>query len=162
MSHINRWVGQNRKRRPGHAGPRAGSVSPVSKRAVAVLILAIGLTGCAGARNMLNTGASVCFKALPGANEAVQRRGHLVGVRRLQAELLQQRLPNHGSLETMAPETDLCVFAFSGTFTSSQVAMAPPGATGTYAVVALAGNRPTEVAAWVVDRLPTRFRHLGA
>jgi hypothetical protein len=133
------------------------------KRTVAAaMLLAVGLTGCAGARNMLNTGASVCFKALPGADEAVQRRGHLVGVRRVQAELLQQRFPKHGPLDTMAPGADLCVFAFSGSFTSSQVAMAPPGATGTYAVVALAGDRPTEVAAWVVDRLPTRFRHLGA
>ena len=130
--------------------------------ATVAVILVIGLSGCAGARNMLKTGASVCFKALPGADEAVQRRGHLVGVRRVQAELLQQRLPKHGPLDTMAPDTELCVFAFSGTFTSSQVAMAPPGMSGSYAVVALAGNRPTEVAAWVVDRLPTRFRHLRA
>jgi hypothetical protein len=134
----------------------------MARISVATAALALGLAGCAGARNMLGTSASMCFKALPGANEAVHREGHLVGVRRLQAEVLQQRLPPHGQLETLAPETDLCVFAFRGPYANGQVAMAPPGEDGSYAVVALAGNEPTEVAAWVVNRLPTRFRHLGA
>jgi hypothetical protein len=129
--------------------------------AIAIAIT-IALSGCAGARNMLGTSASVCFKALPGAEEAVHRHGHLVGVRRVQASLLQARLPKHGPLDTVAPKTSLCVFAFKGSFASSGVDLAPPGLSGSYAVVALAGSRPVVVAAFIVDHLPTRFRHNGA
>jgi hypothetical protein len=42
------------------------------------------------------------------------------------------------------------------------VTSAPPGLTGTYALVALTGSRPRVVAAFVVSRLPTRFRHVRA
>jgi hypothetical protein len=128
----------------------------------ATVILSIGLTGCAGARSALGTSASVCFKALPGASDAVHRQGHLVGVRRVDASLLQQRMPTGSALDTLAPKTELCVFAFSGKFTSSDVTSAPPGLSGSYALVALAGSRPKVVAAFVVSRLPTRFRHLRA
>ena len=124
--------------------------------------MAIGLTGCAGARSALGTSASVCFKALPGANDAVHRQGHLVGVRRVDASLLQQRMPTGSALDTLAPKTSLCVFAFSGSFKSSGVTNAPPGLSGSYALVALTGSRPRLVAAFVVNQLPTRFRHLRA
>lgn len=127
--------------------------------ATAALALGLGLAGCAGTRNMLGTSENVCFKALPGANEAVHRQGHLVSVRRVQAEVLQQRLPRPGPLDSVPPKTELCVVAFSGSFVSTQVDMAQPGAQGSYAVVALTGTRPTEVAAWVVKRLPARLRH---
>ena len=133
-----------------------------SRALAGALVLAIGLTGCAGARSALGTSASVCFKALPGASDAVQRKGHLVGVRRVDASLLKQRMPTGSALDTLAPKTELCVFAFSGKFTSSTVTSAPPGLTGSYALVALTGTRPRVVAAFVVNRLPTRFRHLGA
>jgi len=123
------------------------------------IALAIGLTGCAGARSALGTNASVCFKALPGANEAVHRQGHLVGVRRVDASLLQKRMPTDSALDALAPKTSLCVFAFSGKFTSSEVVSAPPGLSGNYAIVALTGSRPKVVAAFVDNQLPTRFRH---
>jgi hypothetical protein len=92
----------------------------------------------------------------------VHRQGHLVGVRRVDASLLQQRMPTGSALDTLAPKTELCVFAFSGKFTSSTVTSSPPGLSGSYALVALDGNRPKVVAAFVVSRLPTRFRHLRA
>jgi hypothetical protein len=137
--------------------PRAGR-RPLTVAAAAVT-LAVGLTGCAGAKSSLGPSASVCFKALPGAIAAVHRKGHLVGVRRVDASLLQQRLPTDTALDALAPKTSLCVFAYSGAFTSSLVTGAPPGLTGGYAVVALTGSRPRVVAAFVVNQLPTRFRH---
>jgi hypothetical protein len=139
-------------------------MSPRSARrsiaaAAAAVTIAVALTGCAGAKSALGPSAGVCFKALPGANVAVHRKGHLVGVRLVDASLLQQRLPTDTALDALAPKTSLCVFAYSGAFTSSLVTGAPPGLTGTYAVVALTGSRPRVVAASVVNQLPTRFRH---
>jgi hypothetical protein len=130
--------------------------------AAAALAIAIALAGCAGARNMLGTSASSCFEALPGANDAVHRQGHLVGVRRLPASVLQQRLPRSASLDALSPKSSLCVFAFRGPFVSNQIVSALPGVSGNYAVVAFNGTKPGVVAAFVVDHLPTRFRHLRA
>ena len=130
--------------------------------AATVLAVTMALAGCAGARNMLGTSASSCFEALPGANDAVHRQGHLVGVRRLPASLLQQRLPRSASLDALSPKSSLCVFAFRGPFVSNQVVSAPTGVSGNYAVVAFDGTKPMVVAAFVVDHLPTRFRHLRA
>jgi hypothetical protein len=62
----------------------------------------------------------------------------------------------------MPAGTHLCVFAFKGPFTGGDVDLVPPDASGNYAVVALAGNRPTVVAAYVLNQLPTRFRHTRA
>ena len=69
-------------------------------------------------------------------------------------------MPAGSGLDGLAPKTSLCVFAFSGKFTSSEVTSAPPGLSGSYALVALAGSRPKVVAAFVVNHLPTRFSHL--
>jgi hypothetical protein len=132
-------------------------------RAAAVAIaVVVAAAGCAGARNALGTNASACFKALPGANAAVHDKGHLVGVRRVEASTMQKRFPQDPQLDALPPGTHLCVFAFRGTFKGANVDLAPETSSGTYAIVALTGSRPTLVSAHVVDQLPTRFRHTRA
>ncbi len=132
-------------------------------RLAAAASAVVALTaGCAGARNALGTSASPCFKALPAAQTAVRGKSHLVGVRRVQASTLQKRLPQDQRFKALPPGEHVCVFAFSGNFTGSDVVSAPPTSSGHYAVVALTGNRPVVVAAQVLDRLPTRFRHTRA
>jgi hypothetical protein len=135
---------------------RAGRIAAVA------VALAVTASGCAGARNALGTGSSVCFKALPAAKAAVHAKSHLVGVRRVPASTVQRRFPQNAQLGAIPPGSHLCVFAFGGSFNGSEVDLAPPAASGSYAVVALAGSRPTVVAAYVLSRLPTRFRHTRA
>jgi hypothetical protein len=132
---------------------------PIRHLLAAAFVSALGLSGCAGAHSALGPSAGVCFKALPGANDAVHRQGHLIGVRLVDASLLQRRMVSGSGLDALAPKTPLCVFAYSGKFTSSTVTSAPPGLSGDYAIVALAGSRPKVVGAFVVNHLPTRFGH---
>ena len=130
------------------------------RRAAAAAVVAIALlvASCGGARNSLGTSASPCYRALPGAKEAVHGKGHLVGVRRVRTSTLQRRIPGDQQLAAVR-ERQLCVFAFHDDFHASDV----PGATnqehGQYAVVALTLRNPRVVAAFLLDRLPTRFRH---
>jgi hypothetical protein len=117
-------------------------------------------SACAGPRNTLGTAASACFRALPSAKDAVHRKGKLVGVRRVDTDSLQRRIPNDPTLATL-PDRQLCVFAFKGSFRPGDVPQATNRSQGPYAIVALTSQHPKVVAAFVLTRLPTRFRHLS-
>jgi hypothetical protein len=124
----------------------------------AALAIAVLVAGCGGPRNTLGTAASPCYRALPGAIEAVHHKGHLVGVRRVKTSTLQKRLPGDQQLAAVR-DRQLCVFAFSDDFRADDVTGATNQALGHYAVVALTLKNPRVVAAAIVDHLPTRFRH---
>jgi hypothetical protein len=142
-------------RRPG---TRRSAV--VMALAAAAIVAALsGLTGCAGARNSLGTGASACFRALPAARDAIHDKGRLVGVRRVPAEMLHNALPPNATSSSL-PDQELCVFAFNGAYAPGSVTGAQNTNSGRYAIVALGSKHPSVVAAWVLDDLPTRFRHL--
>ena len=126
--------------------------------AIAVTLTVLAAS-CAGARNSLGTDANSCFRALPPAKNAVHGKGRLLGVRRVSTAELRQRIPNDTRL-TALPDQDLCVFAFQGTYDSTQVIGASGQATGPYAVVAVTTKRPALVGSIVTSRLPTRFAHL--
>jgi hypothetical protein len=129
-------------------------------RALAALTAAAVLAaGCGGARNSLGTGASPCFRALPPARDAVSRKGKLLGVRKIKTGNLQKRLPGDTTLAGVT-EKDLCVFAFKDTFQPPDVPLSKSKGPGTYAVVAVTIKHPSVVAAFILDRLPARFRHL--
>jgi hypothetical protein len=83
----------------------------------------------------------------------------LIGVRRVSAATLKQRIPNDTKLAAL-PNQELCVFAFQGPFVAGQVTGAVGGATGQYAVIAVTSKRPEVVQAIVTNQLPTRFAHL--
>jgi hypothetical protein len=123
-----------------------------------VLALALLLAACGGPRNTLGTAASPCYRALPGAIEAVHHKGHLVGVRRVDTSTLQKRLPENQQLAAVR-DKQLCVFAFHDDFHAGDVTGATNQAQGPYAIVALTLKSPRVVAAAIVDHLPTRFRH---
>jgi hypothetical protein len=124
-----------------------------------VIVLAGSSFGCAGARNTLGTGASACYRALPPAESAINKKGKLVGVRRVSSATLRAGLRRTTSLATL-PNEDLCVFAFNGTYPPGSVTSAHNTVTGHYAIVAVGYNHPTVVGAFVVNQLPTRFTHL--
>lgn len=131
------------------------------RRVTVALVAGLVLAGaCAGPRNTLGTAASSCFRALPTAKDAVHRKGTLVGVRRVDTDLLQRRMPGDPALATL-PDRQLCVFAFKGKFQPADVPRAIEQHEGRYAVVAVATRRPVVVAAFILNRLPTRFRHVS-
>jgi hypothetical protein len=132
------------------------------KACAAVLVaaaLVVGAGACGGARNSLGTTATPCFRAVPGAKDAVHSKGRLVGVRRVSTSTLQRRIPSNQQLAAVR-DRQLCVFAFRADYHAGDVPAATNQDHGQYAVVALTIKNPRVVAAVLVDRLPTRFRHL--
>jgi hypothetical protein len=130
------------------------------RRAAAALLAVALLAGaCGGARNSLGTTASPCYRAVPGAKDAVHSKGHLVGVRRVSTSTLQKRIPGDQQLAAV-PDRDLCVFAFHADYRPGDVPSATNRDHGQYAIIALTIKKPRVVAAFLLDRLPTRFRHL--
>lgn len=128
--------------------------------AVAAVSTLLILSGCAGGRISLGTGASACYKALPTAQNTVHHQGRLAGVRRVNTSTLGRRLAQRTGASTLPPE-DVCVFAFDGSFPPGSVAGANSSVTGRYAIVAVSFKHPsTVVGTFVATRLPTRFRHL--
>ena len=103
--------------------------------------------------------ANACFRALPPARDAVSRKGRFLGVRKMDTETLQRRLPNDTKLAGLK-DKDICVFAFKDSFKPADVPLAGATRPGRYAVVAVTINHPTVVAAFIVDHLPGRFGHL--
>ncbi len=138
---------------------RPGTHRPGVVAALVATAVVAALVGCAGARNSLGTGASACFRALPAARDAIHDTGRLVGVRRVPAEMLRAALPANATSSTL-PDQELCVFAFNGAYAPGSVTGAQNTKSGRYAIVALGSKHPSVVAAWVLDDLPTRFRHL--
>ncbi|MBO0894854.1 MAG: hypothetical protein J2O39_10795, partial [Acidimicrobiales bacterium] len=120
-------------------------------------VLSLGLAaGCTASRNVLGTGDSACFQAIPVAADAVGHRGRLVGVHRVKTERLEHLLhtvPQH-------PHQAVCIVAYRGSFSSEQVTLAPPGRTGRYAVVVVSSPGNHLVRSYVLEKLPLPFRHL--
>jgi len=128
--------------------------------AVLTLAIALAVAGCGGGvRSSLGTSASPCFRALPLAENALHDEGRLIGVRRVKTSELKGRLKDSPKLQGV-PNQELCVFAFRGNFQPGKVDGATNPKPGQYAIVAVTSKRPAVVAAFVVDKLPTRFAHL--
>jgi len=128
--------------------------------AVAALVIAGTLVGCAAPRNSLGTSAGACFRVLPQAVAAVDQRGRLVGVREVKASTVAGRFPGAARLG----DTSVCVFAFSRTTGSGTAPPPAPGGTqapARYALVAVARRSQQILGTASVDQLPMRFRHLG-
>ena len=136
----------------------------MTRRWLAPVLLVAGLalagSGCAGVRQTLGTAASPCYRALPDAVHVTRGKGHLVGVRRVRTGNLEKRLPN---TQPLAPSDKalICVFAFKGNYVKGDVPEAVNRDNGQYAIVALTSKSKKVVAAFLVNRLPTRFTHGG-
>jgi hypothetical protein len=142
-------------------GPRPDRrvVAGVALRCAGVLVallLAGVAAGCAASRNSLGTGDSACFQAIPVADQAVHHEGKFIGVHRVPTEHLRHRLPE----VPHHPHKDVCVVAFRGNFHSDQVAKAPLGQSGHYAVVVVSSPGNHLVKSLVLTKLPLSFRHL--
>jgi hypothetical protein len=120
-------------------------------------LLSLGLAaGCTASRNVLGTGDSACFQAIPVAEQAVHHHGKFVGVHRVTTEHLHRQLPS----VARHPQKAVCVVAYRGNFDSDQVRMAKPGQSGHYAVVVVSSPGNRLLRSYVLPKLPLPFRHL--
>jgi hypothetical protein len=135
---------------------------PVLRRAVSAGVVLVLMTGCAGARNTLGTSASACYRGLPDAKQAVSNKGRIVGVKKFPVATLEKHVPNDPDLLKLPAKESLCVFAFRGKYQSGDVPLATIRSGRSFAIVAVTLKRPHVVAAYVLDHLPTHFRHTRA
>lgn len=125
------------------------------RSALGVVLAALLASACASPRNALGAGSTACFRAIPVAIREVNHIGKLVGVREVNASKLARRRPEFARLGSH----NLCLFAFQGTYRPGDVPGAIPPPPGRFAVVAVNPSNDVMVGAFVLGRLPFRFRH---
>lgn len=138
---------------------------------LAVLVCSVALGGCTTARNLLNTGASQCFRSVPPARAAVGAHPRFTGVLRMQGRSVDEVI--EASAGKPAPPVALegfsrkalCVVGYEGTFRLDDVrrgwAVAAPGPYRSAAVVVDPANNQVLVTL-LYRRFPRslRFRTL--
>lgn len=120
---------------------------------MAVLATAAMLAGCTP-RNNLGTVSTECVKAIPAAANDVHHKGKPEGVRVVVASRLANRLPRFAPLGNQ----HVCLVAFSDDFQPGDVTSASVQRAGHFAVVVV-DTKGKVLDAFVLDRLPLRFRH---
>jgi hypothetical protein len=128
-------------------------------RVVLCLLVATVVTGCTTARSDLASSDSSCYHALPTANKAIHRKGHLLEVQQLTIGMLQRQAPDlYRDLATQAPVTKrICVVAFSGTFEASSVSLPKGRHSGRLAVVVSTSPDNHLLGTVLFSRPPLRF-----
>jgi hypothetical protein len=135
---------------------------------LAAVAATAGLCGCGTGRNLLGTNASPCFVALPTAKRAVHGRGSLAGVRLVDTARLTgaggRSLRDLLGMLPTRPPRDICVVAYAGRFTLSQVerpaGLAPPSGVGRYAIVFVGASKSELLGTFVVLHEPVSFARL--
>ena len=134
---------------------RSAAANAVLAAAVTVLL---AVAACGGPRSGLGTHASGCFRALPAAADAVHDEGRLLGVRIVSDRHAREFVPYEAGTGDDHP---VCLVAYRGQFGTHPVDRVLARSGDTFAVVAVALDaHPHALGAVVVDKLPTRFRHL--
>lgn len=124
------------------------------------------VSGCTSARNALGTNSSPCYLALPVAKDAVHGRGRFVGVRLVKASELATKVLVLRALTARSGGKlgDVCVVAYSGHYTLSQVesplGRAPATGVGRYAIVVVDRSSNKLLATVVRNKEPEPFRHV--
>lgn len=139
--------------------------------AISVAVTAAALGACGAGRDGLGTNAGPCFMALPTAKRAVGGRGSLAGVRLVDVSRFTARngraMYELLSLLPARPAHDVCLVAYTGSFTPGQVEqpLGPPpsGGAGRYAIAVVTTPKPRLLATFVVRHEPLNFTrpHVG-
>jgi hypothetical protein len=149
---LRRWA--SRPRRTGWRG-RATA-------AVAAILAAALLSACGGATVSLSLKpgtVSACYRALPVARLALHDTSAVLqGVHRMPVDRLARTMPEI-TLPTGDDDTEVCAFAFKGTFVAGQVTGAPPQSQGRFAVVVVDSKRLDLLVSYVGTYLPVHFKH---
>jgi len=97
---------------------------------------------------------SACYRGLPTARAALhETSAKLKGVHRIPFDTLHKRFPTF-AMPAGDDDTEVCTFAFTGTFRPGQVTGAPPSSQGPVAVVAVSSKKLLLVTSWVGNSLP--------
>ncbi len=134
---------------------------------LAVVVCAVTLGGCTAARNLLDTGASQCFHALPASRTAVGPHAKFTGVLRMQGRGVDKVIEDSArnpapplALQAVAGKT-LCVVGYSGAFSLGSVqrgwAAGGPGPYRSAAVVVNPADNKV-VVTLLYRRFPRSFR----
>jgi hypothetical protein len=126
------------------------------------LAMAGALSGCAAVRTNLGTTDSSCFLALPTAAHAVGDHGRFVGIHLFVLAQFSKLAPN--LVDTLADAhvtgaTHVCVAAYEGTFTASEVVKPLGRSSGRLAVVVVDASNQKLLATVIVRRPPLHFGH---
>jgi hypothetical protein len=136
--------------------------------AVSVAVTAAALGACGAGRDVLGTNAGPCFMALPTAKRAVGGRGSLAGIRLVDVSRFTARngraMYDLLSLLPVRPAHDVCLVAYTGSFTPGQVEqpLGPPpsGGMGRYAIAVVTTPKPGLLGTFVVRHEPLNFTRL--
>jgi len=133
---------------------------------LAVLVGTAGLlAGCTAARSGVGSADSSCFLALPAASQAVEGHGHFLGVHRFSVSGLRKSAPRMAKLLAAHDPTvqDICVSAYTGSFTSAHVSKPLGRAAGKLAVVITETGSNRVLGTVIFRHLPLRFSksHIG-
>jgi hypothetical protein len=128
---------------------------------VAVVVAAGLLAGCSAARSDLGTSESACYLAIPTASQALGGHGRLAGVHLFTGVSLRRGIPRlYRRLPVTVPGSQrLCVFEYTGHFTTTSVAGALGSPKGRYAVVVVTTPANHRLGTVILDHPPYRFEH---
>lgn len=134
---------------------RIGSV------AIALVVAAALSSGCTSARTSQGTSDESCYLELPTAQKAVGGNGHFAGVRKFSMPQLHGMAPrlyasvSHGVSTRQA----VCVAAYKGHFTSSEVRKPLGRTSGTLAVAVVTSPGNRLLGTLILAHVPVRFQH---
>ena len=161
-----------RPREPEHGARRRVRHTPrpgrLLRRACCAGLFAVAstvsLAGCAATRNELGLSDGLCYVALPAANAAVHGQGSLLGLRlRRVSDLLPvrqlPRMSRIGRGMDISTGTRLCLVAFRGDFSSSDVTKPRGLPSGRVAVVVLTYPNNRLLATVILRHPPLPFGH---
>jgi hypothetical protein len=148
------------------------SLVAVTARVLVVALLGVTLSACHGP-SLPTVGLADCYEDLPlavAALNAPPKTYHFAGVRLVKpqvvARIVKRRFPaDHSFKYTPSAADHVCAFAFTGHFSPGQVSMAPPGKSGSAAIVMVTTKRSL-LFSFLLPALPADFStdfspHLG-
>ena len=129
-----------------------------------IVLAASLLASCSSARSDLGTTDESCYLTLPTAARAVGGHGHLEGVRKFSFSDLHGMAPRlYGELahDDLTPKQAVCLAAYTGHFTASDVAKPLGRRSGTSAVAVAVVTTPANrlLGTLILTKLPVRFEH---
>jgi hypothetical protein len=147
-------------RRRSGTGPGRG-VARSAAVWLAIGAVALGLSGCAAARNELGTVDSDCYVTLPTAVNAVHHHGKLKGVRLVSVASLRTHAPvlYDAALDHGKRSGNVCLVAFAGTFLADEVSGPVGRRAGHIAVVELSYPEKRLLATMLLRHPPIPFGH---
>jgi hypothetical protein len=133
----------------------------VARRVMGALLTVGALSGCVSARNSLGTSDSPCYLDLPAAARAVGGHGHFLGIHLFSLAKLGALAPHltENLSDAKSTAAHVCVAAYEGTFTASQVAKPLGRSHGHLAVVVVDSSNQRLLATVIIAKPPIQFGH---